>query len=53
MGTRLMSSSLPHLQNQEYDHPRDLAACCGSCRNVSCLFTFPNGTTSLFLVNSS
>ncbi|MEJ1287072.1 otogelin [Cricetulus griseus] len=37
--------------NQEYDHPRDLAACCGSCRNVSCLFTFPNGTTSLFLVN--
>ncbi|EPQ18362.1 Otogelin [Myotis brandtii] len=35
--------------NQEYEHPRDLAACCGSCRNVSCLFTFPNGTTSLFL----
>lgn len=43
---------LPILQNQEYEHPRDLAACCGSCRNVSCLFTFPNGTTSLFLVCS-
>lgn len=42
----------PVLQNQEYEHPRDLAACCGSCRNVSCLFTFPNGTTSLFLVSS-
>lgn len=45
--------SCPALQNQEYEHPRDLAACCGSCRNVSCLFTFPNGTTSLFLVCSS
>uniref|UniRef100_A0A8C6FPV5 Otogelin n=1 Tax=Moschus moschiferus TaxID=68415 RepID=A0A8C6FPV5_MOSMO len=39
--------------NQEYEHPRDLAACCGSCRNVSCLFTFPNGTTSLFLPGAS
>ncbi|XP_040844365.1 otogelin [Ochotona curzoniae] len=39
--------------NQEYEHPRDLAACCGSCRNVSCLFTFPNGTTSLFLPGTS
>ena len=45
-------TSLPVLQNQEYEHPRGLAACCGSCRNVSCLFTFPNGTTSLFLVCS-
>uniref|UniRef100_A0A8C6RKH3 Otogelin n=1 Tax=Nannospalax galili TaxID=1026970 RepID=A0A8C6RKH3_NANGA len=39
--------------NQEYEHPRDLAACCGSCRNVSCLFTFPNGTTSLFMPGAS
>ncbi|KAF7462433.1 hypothetical protein GHT09_012531 [Marmota monax] len=39
--------------NQEYEHPRELAACCGSCRNVSCLFTFPNGTTSLFLPGAS
>ncbi|XP_017528163.3 otogelin isoform X1 [Manis javanica] len=39
--------------NQEYEHPRDLVACCGSCRNVSCLFTFPNGTTSLFLPGAS
>ncbi|XP_077722228.1 otogelin [Canis aureus] len=39
--------------NQEYEHPRDLAACCGSCRNMSCLFTFPNGTTSLFLPGAS
>lgn len=53
MGTWLRSLwSRPVLQNQEYEHPRDLAACCGSCRNVSCLFTFPNGTTSLFLVCS-
>lgn len=51
MGTGLRPlSSCRILQNQEYEHPRDLAACCGSCRNVSCLFTFPNGTTSLFLV---
>ncbi|KAM6158513.1 otogelin [Rhynchocyon petersi] len=39
--------------NQEYEHPRDLAACCGSCRNVSCIFTFTNGTTSLFLPGAS
>ncbi|XP_053415854.1 otogelin [Nycticebus coucang] len=39
--------------NQEYEHPRDLAACCGSCRNVSCLFTFSNGTTSLFSPGAS
>ncbi|XP_023442452.2 otogelin [Dasypus novemcinctus] len=39
--------------NQEYAPPRDLAACCGSCRNVSCLFTFPNGTTFLFLPGAS
>lgn len=45
-------TTLPILQNQEYEHPRDLATCCGSCRNVSCLFTFPNDTTSLFLVCS-
>ncbi|XP_028917149.1 otogelin [Ornithorhynchus anatinus] len=32
--------------NQEYEPPRDVSTCCGTCRNVSCLHTFPNGTVS-------
>ncbi|NXX78993.1 OTOG protein, partial [Urocolius indicus] len=34
--------------NQVYQPPRDLTTCCGSCRNLSCLHTFSNGTVSSF-----
>ncbi|NWS65848.1 OTOG protein, partial [Crotophaga sulcirostris] len=34
--------------NQVYQPPRDLTTCCGSCKNVSCLYTFSNGTVSNF-----
>ncbi|XP_072477507.1 otogelin [Notamacropus eugenii] len=40
-------------ENQEYQPPQDLATCCGSCKNVSCLFTFPNGTGIIFLPGAS
>ncbi|XP_036620997.1 otogelin [Trichosurus vulpecula] len=40
-------------ENQEYQPPQDLATCCGSCKNVSCLFTFPNGTEVIFLPGAS
>ncbi|KFP28983.1 Otogelin, partial [Colius striatus] len=32
--------------NQVYQPPRDLTTCCGSCKNLSCLHTFSNGTVS-------
>ncbi|NXY40656.1 OTOG protein, partial [Ceuthmochares aereus] len=34
--------------NQVYQPPKDLTTCCGSCRNLSCLYTFSNGTVSNF-----
>ncbi|XP_010134914.1 PREDICTED: otogelin [Buceros rhinoceros silvestris] len=34
--------------NQVYQPPKDLTTCCGSCRNLSCLHTFSNGTVSNF-----
>ncbi|KAM6308955.1 otogelin [Aegotheles albertisi] len=34
--------------NQIYQPPKDLTTCCGSCKNVSCLHTFSNGTVSNF-----
>ncbi|NWU60355.1 OTOG protein, partial [Pterocles burchelli] len=34
--------------NQVYQPPKDLTTCCGSCRNLSCLHTFNNGTVSNF-----
>ncbi|XP_044537742.1 otogelin [Gracilinanus agilis] len=39
--------------NQEYQPPQDLATCCGSCKNVSCLFMLPNGTEVIFLPGAS
>ncbi|XP_069713790.1 otogelin isoform X2 [Phaenicophaeus curvirostris] len=34
--------------NQVYQPPKDLTTCCGSCKNLSCLYTFSNGTISNF-----
>ncbi|KFP66419.1 Otogelin, partial [Cariama cristata] len=34
--------------NQVYQPPEDLTTCCGSCKNLSCLHTFSNGTVSSF-----
>ncbi|NWZ99027.1 OTOG protein, partial [Nesospiza acunhae] len=34
--------------NQVYQPPKDLATCCGSCKNLSCLHTFSNGTVTSF-----
>eukprot|EP00076_Gallus_gallus_P021224 XP_015142139.1 otogelin isoform X2 [Gallus gallus] len=34
--------------NQVYQPPKDLTTCCGSCKNISCLYTFNNGTVSNF-----
>uniref|UniRef100_A0A8C0AS39 Otogelin n=1 Tax=Buteo japonicus TaxID=224669 RepID=A0A8C0AS39_9AVES len=34
--------------NQVYQPPKDLTTCCGSCKNLSCLHTFSNGTVSNF-----
>ncbi|NWT57135.1 OTOG protein, partial [Erythrocercus mccallii] len=34
--------------NQVYQPPKDLTTCCGSCKNLSCLYTFSNGTIASF-----
>ncbi|NXO80532.1 OTOG protein, partial [Sitta europaea] len=34
--------------NQVYQPPKDLTTCCGSCKNLSCLHTFSNGTITSF-----
>ncbi|KFO71855.1 Otogelin, partial [Cuculus canorus] len=34
--------------NQVYQPPKDVTTCCGSCKNLSCLYTFSNGTVSNF-----
>ncbi|KAL2310169.1 hypothetical protein Nmel_006412 [Mimus melanotis] len=34
--------------NQIYQPPKDLTTCCGSCKNLSCLHTFSNGTVTSF-----
>ncbi|NXP52667.1 OTOG protein, partial [Heliornis fulica] len=34
--------------NQVYQPPKDLTTCCGSCKNLSCSYTFGNGTVSNF-----
>ncbi|NXB22606.1 OTOG protein, partial [Rhagologus leucostigma] len=34
--------------NQVYQPPKDLTACCGSCKNLSCLHAFSNGTVASF-----
>ncbi|XP_048804372.1 otogelin isoform X4 [Lagopus muta] len=39
--------------NQVYQPPKDLTTCCGSCKNISCLHTFSNGTVSNFKPGST
>ncbi|XP_065611814.1 otogelin [Cyrtonyx montezumae] len=39
--------------NQVYQPPKDLTTCCGSCKNISCLHTFNNGTVSNFKPGST
>ncbi|XP_077424251.1 otogelin-like protein isoform X1 [Vanacampus margaritifer] len=39
--------------NQVYASSTDPQVCCGSCKNISCIFTDDNGTTELFSVGSS
>ncbi|NXB53713.1 OTOG protein, partial [Leucopsar rothschildi] len=34
--------------NQVYQPPKDLTTCCGSCKNLSCLHAFSNGTVTSF-----
>ncbi|NXB60078.1 OTOG protein, partial [Struthidea cinerea] len=34
--------------NQVYQPPKDLTTCCGSCKNLSCLHTYSNGTVASF-----
>uniref|UniRef100_A0A8C3GR29 Otogelin n=1 Tax=Cairina moschata TaxID=8855 RepID=A0A8C3GR29_CAIMO len=34
--------------NQVYQPPKDVTTCCGSCKNMSCLHTFNNGTVANF-----
>ncbi|XP_077453342.1 otogelin-like protein isoform X3 [Stigmatopora argus] len=39
--------------NQLYISSTDPQVCCGSCKNISCIFPNHNGTTDLFAVGSS
>ncbi|XP_057692652.1 otogelin-like protein isoform X4 [Corythoichthys intestinalis] len=39
--------------NQIYVSSTDPQVCCGSCKNISCIFTNDNGTSELFAVGSS
>ncbi|XP_013917160.1 PREDICTED: otogelin [Thamnophis sirtalis] len=39
--------------HQVYERPKDLTTCCGKCKNVSCVYTFTNGTISYFKPGSS
>ncbi|KAI3377328.1 hypothetical protein L3Q82_008531, partial [Scortum barcoo] len=34
--------------NQIYVPPKDQSACCGVCKNISCLYEHENGTTALY-----
>uniref|UniRef100_G1K880 Otogelin n=1 Tax=Anolis carolinensis TaxID=28377 RepID=G1K880_ANOCA len=39
--------------HQVYEHPKDLTTCCGTCKNISCIHTFSNGTLSHFKSGSA
>ncbi|XP_061466225.1 otogelin isoform X9 [Rhineura floridana] len=39
--------------NQVYEPPKDLITCCGKCKNVSCVYSFNNGTVSHFKPGTS
>ncbi|XP_019375523.1 PREDICTED: otogelin [Gavialis gangeticus] len=48
INTSLIDCAVNCEANQVYVPPKDLTTCCGSCKNVSCLHTFSNGTVSSF-----
>uniref|UniRef100_A0A7M4DW34 Otogelin n=1 Tax=Crocodylus porosus TaxID=8502 RepID=A0A7M4DW34_CROPO len=48
INTSLIDCAVNCKANQVYVPPKDLTTCCGSCKNVSCLHTFSNGTVSSF-----
>ncbi|NXU49685.1 OTOG protein, partial [Turnix velox] len=46
INTSMIDCAVKCKTNQVYQPPKDLSTCCGSCKNVSCLHTFSNGTVS-------
>ncbi|XP_009461058.1 PREDICTED: otogelin [Nipponia nippon] len=48
MNTSSIDCAVNCKSNQVYQPPKDLTTCCGSCKNLSCLHTFSNGTVSNF-----
>ncbi|XP_037259104.1 LOW QUALITY PROTEIN: otogelin [Falco rusticolus] len=48
INTSLIDCAVKCQANQVYQPPKDLTTCCGSCKNLSCLHTFSNGTVSNF-----
>ncbi|KAI1232574.1 Otogelin, partial [Lamprotornis superbus] len=48
INTTAIDCALECKANQVYQPPKDLTTCCGSCRNLSCLHTFSNGTVTSF-----
>ncbi|XP_058017509.1 otogelin [Ahaetulla prasina] len=53
MNTSIIDCAARCKSHQVYEHPKDLTACCGKCKNVSCVHTFTNGTISYFKPGSS
>ncbi|NWW62204.1 OTOG protein, partial [Ifrita kowaldi] len=48
MNTSSIDCAVKCKANQVYQPPKDLTTCCGSCKNLSCLHTFSNGTVASF-----
>ncbi|NXH92736.1 OTOG protein, partial [Edolisoma coerulescens] len=48
INTSLTDCAVKCKANQVYQPPKDLTTCCGSCKNLSCLHTFSNGTVASF-----
>ncbi|NWU10582.1 OTOG protein, partial [Cephalopterus ornatus] len=48
INTSMIDCAVRCKANQVYQPPKDLTTCCGSCKNLSCLHTFSNGTVSNF-----
>ncbi|NXL71492.1 OTOG protein, partial [Leptocoma aspasia] len=48
INTSAMDCAAKCKANQVYQPPKDLTTCCGSCKNLSCLHTFSNGTVTSF-----
>ncbi|XP_013917161.1 PREDICTED: otogelin-like, partial [Thamnophis sirtalis] len=48
MNTSIIDCAARCKSHQVYERPKDLTTCCGKCKNVSCVYTFTNGTISYF-----